>query len=119
MIRKADEMKKEFRDNMRGGAGRVAFRHYFAKEEFGANVRLCAKLTLPPGASIGPHEHDGEDEVYIVTGGSGLLDDGVTKTRISVGDSVLTGKGAAHAVENDGKEDLDIIAVIMCYAPAP
>ncbi len=39
----------------------------------------------------------------------------VRETRISAGDSVLTGKGASHAVKNDGKEDLEIIAVIMCY----
>jgi len=115
MIRKSAEMRSEVREKMRGGEGAVTFRHYFAKEEFGAAVRLCAKLTLPPGASIGAHQHKGEDEVYIVTKGSGLLDDGARKTRIVVGDSVLTGKGASHAVKNDGKEDLEIIAVIMCY----
>lgn len=118
MIRKASEMKKEVREKMRGGDGAVTFRHYFGKEEFGANARLCAKLTLPPGASIGTHAHEGEDEVYIVTRGSGLLDDGTSKTRISEGDAVLTGRGASHAVKNDGQTDLEIIAMIMCYAPS-
>ena len=118
MIRKSSEMKSEVRDKMRGGDGAVTVRHYFAKEDFGAAVRLCAKLTLPPGASIGTHRHEGEDEVYIVTRGSGLIDDGTSRTRINAGDSVLTGKGASHAVKNDGKEDLEMIAVIMCYPPA-
>ena len=116
MIRKPSEMKEEVREKMRGGDGAVTIRHYFAKDEFGADVRLCAKLTIPPGAGIGMHQHEGEDEVYIVTRGSGLLDDGVAKTKIAAGESILTGKGASHAVKNDGKEDLEMIAIIMCYS---
>ncbi len=80
-----------------------------------ANSRLCAKLTIPAGAGIGSHQHDGEDEVYVVVGGSGILDDGRQETRINVGDAILTGNGESHAVRNDTNEPLEMIAVIMCY----
>ena len=115
MIRLAKDMKTEVRDKMRGGPGSVTIRHFFDKDEIAAKTRLCAELILPPGAGIGNHEHVAEDEVYIVTHGSGLLDDGKTRTRIAAGDAVLTGRGGSHSVTNDGKEDLRIIAVIMCY----
>lgn len=121
MIRKQSEMKTEVREKMRGGEGAVTIRHYFEKGEFTANARLCAKLILPPGAGIGSHQHEGEDEVYIITRGSGLLsigscgDDGKIQTRVSEGDAVLTGKGESHAIRNDGTEDLELIALIMCY----
>ena len=115
MIRQQAEMKTEVREKMRGGEGSVTFQHYFEKDEFGAPVRLCAKLKLGTGSSIGPHQHEGEDEVYIVTRGTGILDDGLTRKRISTGDAVLTGRGASHAVTNDGKEPLEIIAVIATY----
>jgi mannose-6-phosphate isomerase-like protein (cupin superfamily) len=115
MIRKPSQMRVETREKLRGGAGAVTFRHYFAKEEMGAKVRLCAELIVPPGSGIGPHQHDAEDEVFIVTQGSGILDDGQTRTRIETGDAILTGKGASHAVHNDGAEDLHMIAVIACY----
>jgi mannose-6-phosphate isomerase-like protein (cupin superfamily) len=118
MIRKATEMKMEVRDKMRGGPGSVTIRHYFEKGEFTSNTRLCARLTLPPGAGIGQHRHDGEDEVYIVIRGMGILDDGKTQTRIGPGDAVLTGNGGSHAVTNNGHEDLEMIAVIMCYPAA-
>ena len=117
MIRTESQMKVEVREKMRGGEGAVTIRHYFDKDEFSANARLCARLTLPPGASIGVHQHDGEDEVYIVLKGSGLLDDGKTRTWVGEGDAILTGKGASHAVKNDGTEPLEMIAVILCYAP--
>ena len=118
MIRKPADMKEETRENMRGGDGSVTIRHYFTKDEFTANARLCAKLIIPPGAGIGSHQHDAEDEVYIVTQGSGLLDDGTEETRVSAGDAILTGNGGSHAIRNDGAEPLEMIAVIACY-PKP
>ena len=115
MICRAAEMQTETREAMRGGSGAVTIQHYLKGDDFTANVRLCAHLTLPPGASIGVHEHASEDEVYIVTQGSGLLDDGTTKTRVEAGDAILTGNGESHAIANDGDEPLKLIAVIMCY----
>ena len=115
MIHKSSEGKTEVREKMRGGEGKVTVQHYFDKSEFGANARLCAKLILPPGAGIGMHRHDSEDEVYIVVSGSGVLDDGQIQTRVSVGDSVLTGDGQSHAIRNDGAQDLELAAIIMCY----
>ena len=100
---------------MRGGPGEVHLTHYFDASEITAKSRLCARLTIPPGAGIGQHKHETEDEVYIIESGSGLLDDGIEKKRITKGDAVLTGKGESHSVFNDGNDDLVITAVIMCY----
>lgn len=115
MIRKPAEMQTEARERMRGGTGTVTIRHAFTKDDMKAACRLCATLTIPPGAGIGTHEHATEDEVYFVIRGSGLLDDGHTRRRIEPGDAILTGRGESHAVLNDGTVDLEIVAVIMCY----
>ncbi len=115
MIRRVDDMRVEQRTDMRGGQGTISIIHCIEKTELKANVRLCSRLLMPPGTSIGEHRHDAEDEVFIVVRGSGILDDGTVETRVSVGDAILTGDGAAHAIRNDGDEDLEIVAVIMCY----
>ena len=115
MIRLAADTKTEVREAMRGGPGSVTIEHFFSKEEFTANSRLCATLTLPPGAGIGSHQHEKEDEVYIITSGTGLLDDGTGEQRVSAGAAILTGNGESHSIRNDGDEDLELIAVIMCY----
>ena len=116
MIRTRDAMPVEVRHAMRGGTGTVTVRHLFTKEETTAKTRLCARLTLPPGASIGPHQHDGEDEIYYILAGSGVLDDGLARTPVTAGDAVLTGRGESHSIANAGACDLEILAVIMCYA---
>ena len=100
---------------MRGGNGSVTIRHYFDKADFKANMRLCAHMTLPPESSIGLHAHETEDEVYIVLRGTGILDDTRTRTRVNSGDAILTGRGESHSIRNDGNENMEIIAMIMCY----
>ena len=50
-----------------------------------------------------------------MTRGSGILDDGTTQTHVAQGDAVLTGQGAAHAICNNGSEDLVLTAFISCY----
>lgn len=115
MIRHIEERKTETRENMRGGTGEVTIQHFFNKDEFTANARLCARLTLPPGASIGSHQHENEDEVYVIEQGRGILDDSKSRYTVTAGDAVLTGQGESHAIANDGDDDLIITAVIMCY----
>ncbi len=116
MIRRPPDMPVEQRTNMRGGAGTVTVQHLFQPAEFKAGVRLCARLTLPPGAGIGLHRHDTEDEVYVVTRGSGILEDESGASRVAAGDAILTGRGASHAIRNDGGDDLELVAFIATYA---
>ena len=115
MVRKFSDMKVETREKMRGGEGAVDIRHYFSPEEFGARTRLCAKLTLPPGASIGEHCHENEDEVYLILSGSGIVREQDGERAVSAGDAVLTGRGGSHAVFNNGAVPLEIAAIVILY----
>lgn len=115
MITRSHEVTAENRMNMRGGKGCVKIEQWFKPEAFGAKVRLCSRMTLEPGASIGNHVHETEDEIYLVLSGTGqILENGVW-TAIQAGDAILTGKGGSHSVENNGTEPLVIAAVIILY----
>ena len=116
MIARNEELQTEIRENMRGGKGSVKLEHWFKPEAFGAKVRLCTRMTLAPGSSIGSHTHDGEDEIYLVLAGRGLIQENGEWVPIKSGDMILTGKGGTHGVENNSTEPLVIAAVIMLYA---
>ena len=116
MITRDGEMTAELREGMRGGKGTVKVENWFAPEAFGAKVRLCARLTVPPGGSIGTHSHEAEDEIYIVLSGRGIIIEGDSRTPVGPGDAILTGKGGAHGVENTGAVPLVMAAIIMLYA---
>lgn len=116
MITSLQNAMHESRPAMRGGRGTVELDHWFKPEHFGAKVRLCTRMTLPPGASVGNHTHDAEDEVYIVLAGSGRILEADKWRDIHTGDAILTGKGGSHSVENNTDEPLVIAAIIMQYA---
>ena len=115
MVKKGSEQAREVRRNMRGGAGEVTIRHYFNKDEFGASCRLCAQLVIAPGAGIGLHQHNDEDEIFIIEQGRGVVVDGDKEVEVESGDSVLTGKGGAHSIKNTGDKDLLVTAIIIPY----
>jgi len=115
MIKKQSAQEVEHRENMRGGNGAVTIRHYFKMHEMKAPCRLCAELRVPPKASVGLHQHNGEDEVYIIHQGTGRIIDGAEVREVTAGDAILTGNGATHAVENIGQDDLVLTAVIITY----
>ena len=115
MIKKKSAQTIERRENMRGGTGTVTVRHYLKPEEIKARTRLCAELILPPGASIGLHDHVDEDEIYLIQKGQGLMTDHGREFPVAAGDAILTGQGASHSIKNAGVEDLVVTAVIIKY----
>ncbi|MGI6112500.1 MAG: cupin domain-containing protein [Mahellales bacterium] len=116
MIRKVSDMVKEVRERMRGGSGHVEIQKLLSEDEIKAKTRLCAKLTLQPGCSIGYHEHVGEDEIFYIIKGEGRVNDNGTMKQVAAGDVILTGNGAGHAIENTGDTSLEIMAIILLYS---
>lgn len=115
MIKNAGEMEREIKNQMRGGKGSIEITHIFKQDELTGKSRLAAKLTISPGSSIGLHEHIGEEEIYYITRGKGIVNDNGIIKEVAVGDAVLTGNGASHSIENNGVEPLELIAVILVY----
>ncbi|NLN19135.1 MAG: cupin domain-containing protein [Firmicutes bacterium] len=115
MLKRANEMQKEIREQMRGGKGCVEITHIFQPDELKGACRLLAKLTLAPGCSIGRHVHTNEEEVFYVVSGTALVDNNGTQCQLGPGDALLTGGGQYHAVENAGSDDLVIMAIILLY----
>ncbi|MBE6403710.1 MAG: cupin domain-containing protein [Lentisphaerae bacterium] len=117
MIHSISDYKSEVREAMRGGDKSVKITHYFDEaNELGSPTRLCARLDLEPGASIGFHTHENEEEIFIVLAGKALVDDNGVEKTVCAGDSILTGNGAGHAVKNIGDETLSMVAVIVPFA---
>jgi len=115
MIRRKGEYEVTFREEMRGGKGTVRIEHFWKRDELRSPTRLCARLILEPGCSIGFHEHVNEEEVFIVARGRGRVIDGDATVEVTEGDTILTGGGAGHAVEAIGDEPLELIAFIVQY----
>lgn len=96
-----------------GGQGTIAKRIVFTPTQMGGRSRLFARVTLPPGATIGEHPHDRDAEVYYVLEGTPLATDDERTLRLSPGDALFTADGHRHSIANDTETDIVFLAVIL------
>jgi len=68
-----------------------------------------ADIRIPAGVAVRPHYHKVIEEIYFVTGGSGVMIINGREQRIGVGDAVVIRPGERHSVRNDTKDDLRMI----------
>ena len=117
MIKRAEDMVREIKDSMRGGQGQVALTHLFKPGEFQGKARLCARITLEPGCSIGFHEHVHEEEIYYIISGQAVLTDSAVGSdqTLRAGDASITLDGQRHAIRNDSQETLELLALILLH----
>ena len=97
--------------NKANGKGEITIKHILGAGELNAND-MYAQVTIPPGCSIGYHEHHGNTETYHILQGEALYNDNGTETKVGAGTTTFCPDGEGHSIENCGTEDLVFIALI-------
>lgn len=112
---KSDHLVME-REKLAGtGEGKVLCEYAFPRDKALPDqaFKEIAWLTLPPGASIGVHSHEVNEDAYIVISGEGVFigSDG-KEVPVKAGDTTIARKGEAHGMKNTGTEPLVLLDVI-------
>ena len=118
MHRTDTEYPVEFRENMKGGSGKVRFEHIWKKnsdEEMHSKCRQFSRLTLAPGCSVGKHAHQGEEEIYYILSGHVRALDNGEWLDLGPGDATICRSGEEHAMECVGPEPCVYLAVVIVY----
>ncbi len=113
MVRGSEEIKERRVQNAQGGDNEVIFYDWLLPDEAKGHGRVFSKVVIPPGASIGYHEHSGEFEAYYVLSGEATVDDNGKEVILKPGDMNLCKDGCGHSTKNNGTEDLVLMALIM------
>ncbi|GHV82833.1 oxalate-binding protein [Spirochaetia bacterium] len=113
MLVQKNQFLIETKEKMRGGEGVVTIKHLAPNETLRSNSRMMAEITIPPGASIGYHQHEKETEYFLFVSGSGTLNDNGKDVPVKSGDVAITGNGSSHSLTNTGKRDLVVHAIIL------
>ena len=95
------------------GKGEITITHLFTPKELADKCAMFAKVTIPPGASIGNHFHKGNTETYHLIQGEALYNDNGKEIKITAGTTTFCPDGEQHGIENIGSEDLIFIALII------
>ncbi len=114
MTNKQNEMKSEIRSALRGGNGDVKLVHLFSAEELSSKAKMCAKITLDPGCSIGEHSHSEDGELYIIISGKGTVNDNGVEREVLAGDAVWTTGGEYHSIANNSDKPMEMYAIVIC-----
>ncbi len=72
--------------------------------------------SFEPGQEHAPHAHAGQDKLYIVLEGAGLVTIGDQEEQLSAGDAAFAPSGVLHSIRNPGPQRLVVMAVL---APPP
>ncbi|MDR1272646.1 MAG: cupin domain-containing protein [Clostridiales Family XIII bacterium] len=113
MITRKNDLHTESPANVKGGAGSPTMTYFMSDETSQGIGRLFAEVELPPGASIGYHQHLGEQEVYYVISGAATVEDNdKQKHELGAGDSMICFDGESHSIANNTDEPVKIIALV-------
>ena len=97
---------------LRGGEGRALICSALLDDEKKGAFTLAARIALDPGASVGLHRHERDEEVYAILSGEGILSYGKGECPVGPGDLFVTRKGMSHGLRNIGKEPLIFFAIV-------
>ena len=76
-------------------------------------IKEIGWMTLQPGASIGMHKHENNEDAYIIVSGEGVFTDSAGKeTPVKGGDITIARPGDTHALKCSGNVPLVFLDVI-------
>ena len=112
--KKGTAMEIVIEDSPYGGKGQMKIEKILAPAQMKDKCGLYARVTLPPGAVLGFHEHHGNSECYFILSGTGVYDDNGERRIIKAGDVTWTPDGSGHGLSNEsGEEDIVFMALIV------
>jgi mannose-6-phosphate isomerase-like protein (cupin superfamily) len=110
MVRKEKAEKKE---RLQGGNGPAYVYNIVDKEELYGHGSMYARIVLPPGSSVGWHQHIHNTEPYYILSGEGdFTDNDGTVTKVTAGDICTIKPGQCHSIANNYNDDLVFMALI-------
>ena len=95
--------------NAHGGKGVILFRRMWDKDDFLTNWEFIDHCVLPPGTSIGYHQHNKIEEVYYIVSGSGRMTVNDHSWDVKPGDAIPCTLHDSHGLYNNSTEDIELI----------
>jgi mannose-6-phosphate isomerase-like protein (cupin superfamily) len=93
------------------GEGWVLFRRLLDQSAFEGMVDFVDFTVIPPGSTIGAHEHHGNEEMYLIVSGRPLMTVNGESRRLARGAVAVVHSGQGHQLANDTAEDIEIFVV--------
>jgi len=95
--------------NSHEGKGSIFARRIWLIDSFKTNWLFVTHALIPPGSSIGYHQHNTREEVYYVISGKGRLTANDHTFDVQTGDAVPCLLHCSHGIYNNSNDDLELL----------
>lgn len=93
------------------GKGEIEFCRVFSSEDFQTGIDFVDYAVIPPGCSIGFHQHSGNEEFYLILDGKGRMFVGDEEMYVEKGDLIINPDKSFHGLENCSNDKIQIFVV--------
>lgn len=112
MLRKRDEMPRAPLPKCHGGEGTLDWMRVLDGDfTEGRRLNFIHDDVLPPGASVGVHEHRDDEEYYYILSGHGVMILDGQRHAVGPGDIAAVYPGGEHGLHNNSEDDLRVIVI--------
>lgn len=112
MITNVHEIVPEVAENVRGGTG-TAYAHKLLDLFPGSAIKSVGLVRLEPGASVGAHSHNGDEDFYYCISGTGIVVDNGVEHPFTPGTLQITRDGETQAIRNTGETELVFLGALI------
>lgn len=112
MIKNLHNISPEIEENVRGGSGLV-HAHKLLGNYPGSTIKSLGIVRLQPGASIGDHSHNGDEDFYFCISGTGVVVDNGVEHPFTPGTLQITRDGENQALRNTGETELVFLGALI------
>lgn len=110
-----DKNNKKRMEKCHDGVGSILFREVFSKNDFESNLVHLHETVIEPHSTIGYHKHVGNEEVYYIIEGTGVMKVNEEEFEVSPGDAVNTQSGDSHGLTNSSDSPIKILVFECKY----
>jgi len=112
MIKNVHDILPDVAENVRGGSGIVSA-HKLLDLFPGSAIKSVGLVRLEPGATIGAHSHEAEEDFYYCISGCGVVVDNGVEHRFTAGTLQITRSGETQAIRNTGETELVFLGALV------
>ena len=111
MIKNYLQTTKQIQESSHGGTGPVQLYEIWQNADFKSNIDFVDRVVIPPGSTVGFHQHGNNEEMYIVLEGSGVMMIEEQEVGVRKGDMILNPPGGRHGLINNSDAAIDILVL--------
>ena len=112
MVTNVHKVIPEVAEKVRDGIGTVTA-HKLLNLFPGSSIKSVGIVRLEPGASVGDHSHQDEEDFYYCISGTGVVADNGIDYPFTPGTLQITRSGESQAIRNTGETELVFLGALV------